>query len=346
MSDPNTPGKRALYDRAIVIDALGGSLIRRPAPDIDGLDAIEQRRAAGITASNETLASDSETFWEAAKMVYEYLTLAKVEADRVLIIESVKDFERAQSQGKHGLILGFQGGTAFGDGVEGVYLFQKLGIRIAALAYNRRTLLGDGCYENDDQGLTVHGRRTVHALNEAGITVDLSHVGHRTALEATATSDKPVIYSHSNCRALTDHIRNVTDEQIAAVASKGGVIGIGPHSVFCERVPGKRPTIDDFMAHIEHAIEVAGIDHVGIGTDMFGGETLSERVFRTHFSRVVPRFFGGYSIAEKYVTGFDNTSAFPLLADELAKRGLDDDSILKVLGKNFLRVFEQTWASD
>lgn len=335
------PGE--LYERAIVIDALGGSVIRRPPPPIDGKDVIDQRLAGGVTVSNETLASDSETFRSAVTAIYYYLTLAKTEADRLALIERVEDIERVKREGKHGLILGFQGATAFEDDVATVYVFQKLGVRITGLAYNRRTLVGDGCYENNDQGLTVHGRRIVHALNEAGITIDLSHVGRRTAMEATETSDLPVIYSHSNCAALTPHVRNVTDDQIRAMAAKGGVIGIGPHSVFCETTPGERPGFREFLAHIRHVIDLVGVDHVGIGTDMFGGETLGERVFRTHFSRVVPKFFGGYSIAEKYVDGFSKPSDFPRLEEGLRDIGLSDDEILQVLGGNFVRVFSETW---
>jgi membrane dipeptidase len=337
---------RSLYERAIVVDALGGSVLRRPPPEIDGADVIDQRRAGGITLSNETLASDNETFRAAAMAVYAYLTLAQVERERLLIVERVHDIHRAKREGRHGLILGLQGGTAFEDEVGTVFLFQKLGIRIAGLAYNRRTLLGDGCYERDDQGLTVHGRRVVLAMNEAGITVDLSHVGQLTAIEATEVSAKPLIYSHSNCSALTPHVRNISDEQLRAIASNGGVVGVGPHSVFCERQSGVRPTIADFIDHIEHVAEVAGVDHVGIGTDMFGGETLSERVFRAQFSRVVPAFFGGYGISEKFVLGFERSSDFPKLAEELTSRGFSDDDIVKVLGSNFIRVFEATWSPN
>ena len=341
-----TEGSKGLYASSIVIDALGGSIVRRPAPDIDGLDAIDQRIQAGITVSNETLAADRETFREATALVYDYLTLASIERDRLLIIESVDDIERAKRKGCHGLILGFQGATAFEDDVSTVFLFQKLGVRIVGLAYNGRTAVGDGCYEKQDQGLTVHGRRVIHAMNEAGITVDLSHVGERTSLEAIEVSTRPIIFSHSNCRALTPHVRNISDEQIQAVASKGGVIGIGPHSVFCERIRGQRPSIDDFLAHFEHVIDLVGIDHVGIGTDMFGGETLSERLFRAKFSRVVPAFFAGYSIAEKYVTGFERVEHFPRLAEEFSKRGYTEDDTRKILGGNFVRVFQETWSAS
>jgi len=338
-----TASARELYDAAVVIDALGGSIIRRPPPPVDGKDVLDQRLAGGITVSNETLASDAESFRDAITAIYYYLTLAKVESDRVRIIERVDDIDLVKREGKHGLILGFQGATAFEDDIATVFIFQKLGIRITGLAYNRRTAVGDGCYEAEDQGLTVHGRRLVYALNEAGITIDLSHVGRRTALEATEVSEAPVVYSHSNCAALTPHIRNVTDEQIRAMAAKGGVIGISPHSVFCEATPGVRPTFAEFMAHVRHVIDLVGVDHVGIGTDMFGGETIGERVFRAHFSRVVPRFFGGYSIAEKYVEGFGSPFDFPKLADGLRDMGLSDEDVLKVLGGNFVRVFSATW---
>lgn len=333
-----------LYEDSIVIDALGGSVLDRPSPLVNGQDIIGQRIAGGITVSNETVAANEEDFRSAVNKIYFYRTLATTERARLEIVETVDDIARLKKEGKHGLLLGFQDAAPFEGDVKAVFTFQKLGLRISGLAYNARTILGDGCYEKWDQGLTVHGHRIVNAMNEAGITVDLSHVGSKTALDATQVSSKPVIYSHSNCSALTDHVRNISDKQILAVAEKGGVVGIGPHSVFCETQPGTRPTFEDFLAHFRHVIDLVGVDHVGIGTDMFGGETLGERTFRAHFSRIAPSFFGGYSIDEKYVRGFSAPSAFPRLADGLNDLGLNDTDVQKVLGGNFLRVFEATWA--
>jgi membrane dipeptidase len=343
LSEQDVERVRNLHFGSVVIDCLGGSVMRRPPPSIDGRDIIDQRRDAGVTVSNETLAADNQNFRTAIDLIYDYLSLGEVASDRAILIERVADIQRAHDEGKHGLILGFQGSSPFEDEPGLAFIFAKLGVRIAGLAYNQRYRAGEGCLEPEQFGLTAFGKRLVLSLNEAGITVDLSHVGQRTSLDAAVASYKPVIFSHSNVAALTPHPRNLSDDQIRAAAGTGGVIGIGPHSVLCEEEKGVRPTMDHFLNHIEYVAELVGIDHVGIGTDMFGGQTLGEQVYRKKFSRVVPGFFASYDISEKFVSGLDDVRLFPRITHGLLGRGFSDDDIRQVLSGNFLRVFKETW---
>jgi membrane dipeptidase len=335
-----------VYESAIVIDALGGSTIRRPSPSIDGKDRIDQLRDAGVTVVNETIANPGDGFRDAMLDIFDYYCLFEVTKGRSLLIQKPEDIARAKRDGKVGIILGFQDGTPFEKELVYISILARLGLRISGIAYNNANAIGDGCLEPANRGLTAFGKSVVLEMNRVGITVDLSHVGERTSLDAAAVSQKPVVFSHSNARALKDHPRNLTDDQIKAAAATGGVVGICPHSIFCERERGVRPPLDAMLDHIDYMVNLVGIDHVGLGTDFFGGQTLGEQVFRFKFGRVSPGFWAGYTIETKFVTDFDTMAGYRNVAEGLLKRGYSAIDVQKVLGANFTRVFEQTWPRE
>lgn len=335
-----------IFSDAQVIDALGGSTIRRPQPAVNGQDRVDQLRDAGVTVVNETIADPGSDFRKAVLDIFDYYCLFEVTKGRTLLIQQPGDIARAKEQGRLGIILGFQDGGPFERELAFIPILARLGVRISGLSYNDANAIGDGCFEPANRGLTAFGKKVVLEMNRTGITVDLSHVGERTSLDAAAVSGKPVIFSHSNAKALTNHPRNLTDEQIRAAAGTGGVVGVCPHSVFCERERGVRPDLDAMLDHIDYIASLVGIDHVGLGTDFFGGQTLGEEVFRFKFGRMAPGFWAGYTIATKFVIGFDTMQGYRNVARGLFKRGYSATDIQKVLGGNFLRVFEQTWPSE
>ncbi len=183
-------------------------------------------------------------------------------------------------------------------------------------------------------------------MNRVGMTIDLSHTGERTSLDAAGVSAAPVVFSHSNARALTDHPRNLTDEQIRAAASSGGAIGVCPHSQFCMREGGARPTLHEFLDHVDYVAGLAGVDAVAVGTDLFGGRTLGETVFRFQFGRQVPGAWGGFDLSSKYVAGFDNVYGWRNVTRGLVARGFSDEEVLAILGGNWARVFARTWNGE
>ena len=335
----------AIYGASHVIDALGGSTIRRPQPSVDGKDRVDQLRDAGVTVVSETITNPGDNFHGAVLDIFDYYCLFEVTKGRTLVIQRPEDIRRAKDAGKLGIILGFQDGGPFEKELAYVPILAKLGVRISGLAYNDSNAIGDGCFEPANRGLTAFGKKVVLEMNRTGITVDLSHVGERTSLDAAAVSGKPVVFSHSNAKSLTDHPRNLTDDQIRAAAQTGGVVGICPHSVFCERERGTRPDLEAMLNHIDYIANLVGIDHVGLGTDFFGGQTLGEEVFRFKFGRMAPGFWAGYTIATKFVVGFDTMQGYKNVARGLDQRGYKATDIQKILGGNFLRVFEQTWPS-
>jgi membrane dipeptidase len=214
------------------------------------------------------------------------------------------------------------------------------------IAYNRRNLCGDGAQEPVDQGLTAFGNVVVKACNRQGILIDLSHTGINTSIDVLKLSAKPVVFTHSNVRALTNHYRNLTDEQIDLIGKCGGVIGLSTHATFCRRQPGVRPTLNDFLDHIGYIVKRIGIDHVGIGTDMVSVETLAEKVDSVTMSRMIdPGFHANFTGEGRFVEDFENVGGFRHFTRALVHAGYSDEDILKILGGNWLRVFRETWAS-
>ena len=161
-------------------------------------------------------------------------------------------------------MYGFQDGVCFETDLDRLETFHRLGIRVIQPTYNRRNRLGDGCLEPSDAGLSNVGHEAVERMNVLGILVDLSHCGRVTAADAIRRSTRPVAFTHTGCAALADHPRNRTDAELRAVANKGGVSGIYVMPYLCG---GRQPTADDVVRHIEHAVNVAGEEHVSIGTD-------------------------------------------------------------------------------
>src|SRR5207249_2922710 len=173
--------------------------------------------------------------------------------------------EAAKRAGKVAVVLQFQGGTPLDYNANLVEAFYRLGVRVIQLTYNERNPLGDGCTERTDAGLSDLGVRVIAEMNRLGVAVDLSHVGYRTSMEAIEASAAPVIFSHSNARAVCDSARNLTDDQMRAAAARGGVIGVNAFPAFVAR--HQAPTVEHLLDHIEYMVRVVGDDHVGLGFD-------------------------------------------------------------------------------
>jgi membrane dipeptidase len=334
-----------LHERAIIVDALGWALIERPSAIIDGRDQIDRAVDAGVTASNQYLASyHLDDFDAAIHKFWRYYGLAEVRSDRTMIVESLSDILQAKAERKLGLIMGFQGASPIEDDVAYLTIFKKLGLRIMGIAYDQRNLLGYGCREPEDRGLTAFGINAIKEANRLGILIDGSHTGVKTSIDAMKVSSKPVVFTHSNVRALTEHQRNLTDEQIDLIGECNGVIGISTHSTFVRRQPGVRPSLDDLIDHIEYIIKRIGVDHVGVGTDMVNVETLAEKVSSVTFTRIVaPGFHTDAGGGGRFVEDFDSVEGFSNLTRGLIRRGYSDEDILKILGGNWLRVFRDVW---
>ena len=223
-----------------------------------------------------------------------------------------------------------------------VEVFQRLGVRMIQLCYNQRNFVGDGCSEPTDAGLSSFGIHVIREMERVGIVVDLSHTGYRTTMEALAMSTRPPVFSHSNVRALCDNRRNITDDQIRAVAERGGLIGIDGFPAFVKI--GAQPTLVDFVDHIDYVVQLVGVDHVGLALDYYGPGNAADYAAQIASGRWRAEDYP--PPPHIYPTGIEDASGFMNITRELLARGYSDDDVLKVLGANWTRVFSAVWKDE
>lgn len=256
-------------------------------------------------------------------------------------INNVADLATAKEQGKLGILFGLQSSDQFQvlDDVNRCYGF---GQRISQLSYNFRTRVADGAFEPFDGGVSEYGGKVIERMNSVGMAVDLGHASDKTKLDALEISKKPVILSHSNCRALNPNSRRATtDEAIRKLAAKGGVMGITDIAFM---VKGSEPvSIDDVVDHFDHVRDLVGIEHVGVGSDagIESNDLGSPTVLKNLLANADPRYrvHGEHEI----VVGLQGPNRMNVLAAALMRRGYTDDQIRLVLGENWARVLKEVW---
>ncbi|MGE5233853.1 MAG: dipeptidase [Acidobacteriota bacterium] len=332
--------------RPLVIDALGG--LGRPGEETFPLSAgaLADAAASGVAAINLTVAA-SPDYEEAVRGIAQAQAEVERHRDRLLLVRRASAIEEAHATGRLGIILGFQDGAMIGDRRERLDEFHGLGVRVIQPTYNRRNAIGDGCMEPENHGLTPFGRTVVERMNELGILVDLSHCGQATTRDGIALSKVPVAVTHAGCAAVVDHPRNKRDAELRALAERGGVVGI--YWMPYLRRSGQ-PTSADLLAHLEHALQVCGEDHVGIGSDLsLSPLALTPAAREAHRKDVEDRRRRGIAAPGEdpdvflYLPDLNSARRELDLAELLAKRGHPDRVIEKILGANFLRLFRETW---
>ena len=221
-------------------------------------------------------------------------------------------------------------------------MFHSLGVRIVQITYNERNLLGNGCYERRDEGLSHFGVDAIREMNRLGILIDLSHVGDRTTLETIELSEKPVSITHANARACFDHVRNKTDEALKLTAARGGVIGANAFPIFLARKFDS--TLADYADTIDDLVERVGVDHVGIGTDYTQDQP--QAFFDWLFAQQGTKYKDDplvFPDPMAHPRGMETPATFSNLARELLDRGYDQAELAKILGGNWLRLFREVW---
>ena len=270
----------------------------------------------------------------------------------MLIAERAGDIRRAKREGRAALILASQDGSFIGNKLHRVEAFARLGLRMLILAYNTTNALCDGCLDRTDGGLTRFGGLVVDECNRVGVVLDCTHLGRRASLEIIEGSTQPVVFSHSNPKAVVDSPRNIDDEQIRACASRGGVIGLAPWGPLVLKVGDSAwPPLDHFIDHVDYVAQLTGsTDHIGIGTDMSLG-TYPDHQHDPWGEPEYPDVSGRYGrlittdvrSPLRALDGFSNYAEITNMIDRLGARGYGDDDIRKILGENLLRVFGQVW---
>ncbi len=341
----------ALHRDAIVIDALDVSVMDRTH--------LEHMRAGGVTAANHTITlGDGHDFREAVDRILVVDDFLDANADLARKVTSAAGIRAAKADGVVGLAYGFQNATPFEGDERLIRVFAALGVRIVQLAYMTANLLADGCLEPRNAGLTEFGRAVTRELNRARLLIDLSHVGDRSTLEAIDASEAPVAFTHANARALSPSPRNKTDEAIRALAARGGVIGFSSLPSFVSEDP-RDATLERYLDHIDHVVQLVGVSHVGLGLDFIEGHvpgSLQPRAPRwgganlpagsTGLSKMLPERLRADAAALLYLPyapGIAGSVELPNVTAGLARRGYGEADIRAILGGNWLRLFELVW---
>ena len=247
--------------------------------------------------------------------------------DILKVIYSSKDFYSAVDEGKLAVILGMEGLSPLGEESEGIYALYQLGFRQISLTWNEQNAFATGARGDEKRGLTELGKRAIKIIEDLGIILDVSHANDKTFWDIYEVATKPIIASHSNARALCPVPRNITDEQIKAIGERGGLVGINAFNEFIHVDRDKR-NVDYLINHIEHIVELIGIDHVAFGFDFF--EYLEEDTSQTF-------------IEDPYrgTPGIEDISKAPNLIKKLQERGFSKEDIEKISYKNFLNLMDR-----
>ena len=328
--------------------------IQQRAMVIDGLSYYSDGhtgdlRTGGINALNVTVANFEAEYAETCDRIAGWLDMVRQPNAEWRLIETRADLDAAQQAEQIGLIMGWQNMRPIGDRLDRLYLFHRLGVRVMQITYNYRNALGDGCLETEDSGLSVLGRDAVKLMNELGIAIDLSHVGYRTTLDAIELSDKPVLATHANAKALVDLPRNKSDDVIKGIAASGGVIGASVYGpMLWNGDATRRPTVDDFVRHVEYMVELVGIDHIGFGTDLPAASDLRKTAFEAANRRLWTGIssYGdafGHDIPARYPEAANSHAKLPAITEALVARGWRDADIEAYLGGNFARALGKIW---
>ena len=295
-------------------------------------NTLEEVRRGGVHGINATCAVWEGTL-ETIRNIGDWLVLQNDSPDLARLVTSASEIREAAADGVVGVVLGFQNTSPFEQDYSTVEIFHKLGVRIAQLTYNIQNYVGGSCYDPDDSGLTRFGGRIVEEMNRVGMLVDLSHVGNRTSLDAIHHSLKPVSITHANPLWFSDTPRNKPDEVMQAVVDRGGVVGA---CLYPNVIGGAETTREAFCDMVIRLVDQLGPDHVAIGSDSARNWDSSYVTFLRD-GRWKPKQNVQWP---DWSAWFQSPEDFPALANALSDRGLPDEVLTKVLGENWLTLFE------
>jgi membrane dipeptidase len=207
--------------------------------------------------------------------------------------------------------------------------------------------VGDGCTERTDCGLSEFGLKVISEMNRVGLVIDLSHTGYKTSMEAIEASQKPVIFSHSNVYSVCNSPRNLRDDQIKAVAAKGGVIGINGYPAFVANK--SKPSLNDFLEHVDYIARLVGTEHISLGIDydVCTAGVISDDEAKAIYDEYVEAGLYDPKVYPPtpwyFPAGIEMPDKLPNLTAALLNRGYSEEDVKNILGKNLIRVFKEVW---
>ncbi|MCL5951384.1 MAG: dipeptidase [Chloroflexi bacterium] len=320
------------HRECIIIDGLNASNFYEPR-------IFERLYQGGITAVNATIAA-WHSLPETMKAIADMFQAFDQHPERIMPVRQVADIQAAQASHRVGIIFGFQDIAPIEDNVRLLAVYHALGVRVVQLTYNHTNRVGSGNLSPNDEGLTAFGREVVAEMNRLGILVDVSHCGPRTTLDAIEASSRPIAFTHANPLTLCKHPRNKSDDALRALAAKGGVAGVVafPPLLTCSG----QATVDDYVRTIDYLVNLIGIDHVGIGPDFM--EEMTPEVSAQALRGMSPQALAAFT-AVKPTVGFESISECGNVTAALLAHGYSVDDVKKIMGGNWLRLYQEVWQS-
>ena len=323
---------RAIYAKSIVVDGLNMCNWSRAI--------FEDWRAGGFTAVSCTCGL-WENYADSKVNIAKWGQLFADNQDLILQVFCMADIHKVKHEGKTGVILSWQNTAGIEDRIDRLGEFSALGVKIMQIAYNTQNYSGCGYIEDRDSGLTGFGREAIDEMAALGIACDLSHVGIQTIEDVITHSKKPPCFSHVLPAGLKELKRNIPDALIRAAGARGGMIGIADFGPFMRH--GNASTLADYLAAVEHVIDLAGEDHVGIGSDSTQGHQRPSPFLEwcnrdKGYGRLLTKF--GEGEATRPLGSLANRA---ILGEAMANAGWDEALMRKVLGANWMAYFGRVW---
>ena len=301
----------------------------------DGV-TLERFAKAGVGLVSLTIGGD-KTFGPApalANIARVYEVCAR-NPGRYRFVHGVADIDAARAEGRLAITLNFQGTNVLGNDLGMVEVFYRLGVRHMLLAYNQKNLVGDGCAERTDAGLSRFGLSLIREMNRVGMLVDGTHTGYRTSMEAMEASTSPCIFSHCNAHAVVPHYRNIRDDQIRKCAETGGVIGVNGLGEFLDDTDARS---ESMFRHLDHIVGLVGAKHAGIGLDY-----VRDAAGFWKYVDDNPDAWPENNGRPNRHTAFVQPEQLEDLAELMCRRNYAEDDVRGILGGNFRRVCTQVW---
>lgn len=335
MSQANTAVSSATSDT----DALHRSLTV-----VDGLqyanwdrEIFEQLQAAGVSGVHATLVYH-ETTRETLLRLGEWNRRFAAHSDLICPVREIADIRRAKAEGRVGVYFGAQNCSPIEDDIDLVAIFRQLGLLVMQLTYNNQSLLATGCYESHDSGITRFGRQVITEMNRVGMVIDMSHSAEHSTLEAIELSQRPTVISHANPTFFHDAKRNKSERVLRALAESGGMLGLSTYAMHL--AGGADCTLADYCDMVARTVDLMGIEHVGIGSDLCQRQPQSTLTWMRNgrWSRTLDYGEGSADQPDWPVqpSWFAGARDYPNLTAGLAERGFNGHEIGRIMGENWL----------
>jgi microsomal dipeptidase-like Zn-dependent dipeptidase len=305
-------------------------------------EIFQQLRQGGVDAVHVTVCYH-EDFRETVENLIDWNRHFAAHAHLIVPGRTAADIDGAKSSGRTAVFFGLQNCSAIEDDIGLVQILYFLGVRFMQVTYNNQSLLGSGCYEPVDAGISRMGREVIAEMNRVGLVVDLSHSGERTCLEAIDISARPVAITHANPSAWHNVARNKSDAVLAALAARGGMLGLSlyPHHL----AGGSACTLESFTAMVADLASRIGVDHIGIGSDLCQGQpdSVVEWMRNGRWTKGETNIGLGKAVFPPQPSWFRSNCDFPLVRAGLEARGFSAGEVEQVMGRNWYRFFSQSF---